>query len=481
VPPGPSSSPAPRKHGSSLRSSFQGRPSAILSLLPDPEAPDSGAGGGFYRLAREESYVEVLLTPDNQGADLAPGESTGVAVAVTKVAWDAWIHPETGESLPPRNERTTPVEGASLTFSPTGTGQVSSPSATTDVNGHARLSFTGGTAGSTLEVTAVTGDGANATASLWLPSDWSYVRTEGLIEAALTGGSGVDQASLQLSVTYSTWDVFRSNRAGEDITSNHSSSPAEGASVAWSIDSGDGSVSGNSTTDAAGLTTATLPSGEQRKHRPRHGNLRGRQFDDEHRHPRRPSGPGSGRIPRYQRFPSVYNPLLSSDWNNNGYNDGSEFDSDGDGVWDFLDSHPSDPSLSTDRNYNGYNDGSEIDSDSDGVWDFLDSHPGDSSLSTDWDNNGYNQGSDPPPPSDPTTPPPSDPTTPPPSDPTTPPPSDPTTPPPSDPTTPPPSDPTTPPPTDPTTPPPSDPTTPPPTDTDGDGYSGTGELSRRER
>jgi len=209
-------------------------------LSPDQSLPATGAGGGFYRLDHEESYLEVLLSPDNQGADLAPGESTVIEVEVSRIAWDAWLHPETGEILPPRNERITPVEGVSLSFAPAGDALVSSADATTDASGRAWVTFTGGTAGSTLAVTAVTADGTNASSNLWLPSDWVYVRTEGTIEAELTSQS---HAALQLTVTYSSWDVFFMNRGQGHTISNVSASPAVGALVTWAIDSGNGMVS----------------------------------------------------------------------------------------------------------------------------------------------------------------------------------------------------------------------------------------------
>ncbi len=95
------------------------------------------------------------------------------------------------------------------------------------------------------------------------------------------------------------------------------------------------------------------------------------------------------------------NNSLWNDWNNNGTNDDQEggggsdpttTDSDGDGHYDAYDSHPSDSSLKSDWNYNGYNDEVDpyLDSDSDSYPNSSDSHPSDSNLWCDWNGNGIN-------------------------------------------------------------------------------------------
>ena len=69
-----------------------------------------------------------------------------------------------------------------------------------------------------------------------------------------------ENRNLEISVTYETWDVMTSNMGGTR-TENHSSAPAEGASVSWISESGDASISGHDLADGSGLCQATLTMG----------------------------------------------------------------------------------------------------------------------------------------------------------------------------------------------------------------------------
>ncbi|MEQ1843586.1 MAG: hypothetical protein ABL994_24535, partial [Verrucomicrobiales bacterium] len=57
-----------------------------LVWLPALHADEDG-----YEFDHEESYLEVLVSAANNGAELAPGETTTVETLVNRLAWEVWI------------------------------------------------------------------------------------------------------------------------------------------------------------------------------------------------------------------------------------------------------------------------------------------------------------------------------------------------------------------------------------------------------
>jgi len=193
---------------------------------------------------------------------------------VQRHSWEIWRQPSTGlEEF--RNATSAPESGASVSLSlSTAMGYLGNTSLTTNPDGLATTTFSpDGSSGGVYVNAAV----ESSTASLYfdvaystLPTHsvetWSYSRTEATLVAELSTTGSTDNVypgetrDLSLSVRYETWDVMTSSM-GNSRTENHTSAPAQGASVNWVSDSGDASVSGYGTVDTSGMCQGNLTMG----------------------------------------------------------------------------------------------------------------------------------------------------------------------------------------------------------------------------
>ena len=138
-----------------------------------------------------------------------------------------------------------PQSGVTVNFG-AGSGSLSTASATTDASGLATVYFTMGA--ETASVTA-SAEGQSASVTLtYVPSDRQYVRRETTVSANLTADDTTTglQTGANRNVTahveFDSWDVY-----DDGSRDNHSSGPANGATVYFYVTAGDGSVSTTST------------------------------------------------------------------------------------------------------------------------------------------------------------------------------------------------------------------------------------------
>lgn len=239
-----------------------------LLLMPAGRRAAHAADDDAFTLTSTESAVSVSVYASEGTSGMQQGESRQVIANVQLNTWEVWTNSVSGTSEI-RNSVTSPMPGASLSFSACGTASVSPAWGTTDGNGNSLASFTMGSGNS---IVAVTESGSGATGSitfaeLVIGETWQWDHDESLITASLSTTDSTNNVqigatpALQANVTVSSWSVYVSN-LGNTRTDNTSTSPAIGASVYWSIQSGDGSVSpGWSATDGNGNATATLTMG----------------------------------------------------------------------------------------------------------------------------------------------------------------------------------------------------------------------------
>ena len=222
---------------------------------------------------RTESVLYLYLdAPGGTSLD-SSASPAALGILLERYAWEIWRQPSTGiEEY--RHAQVTPESGAmvTLTRSPE-TGSFVDSILITGDDGRAWTTFAPGGASGAVTVQASAGE-SNAslcfnfspTSSPVSEEQWSYSRTEATLTASLTSNTSTDQVppgenrDLSLAVAYETWDVEYSS-AGNSRTVNHTSAPAVGAFVSWSVEMGDGYIAGTGQTDASGVCPATLTVG----------------------------------------------------------------------------------------------------------------------------------------------------------------------------------------------------------------------------
>ena len=244
---------------------------AFFGLIPFHAEDDPDEA---FTYDRTESVLHLSLEAPG-GTSLSPADPpAGIELLLQRHSWQIWRQPSTG-SEEYRHPTVLPESGASvsLSLSPS-MGSLADTTLLTDGEGRAGTTFSPEGATGPVMIEAVSGE---STASLAFDivstpgteETWSYSHTEATLVAEITSELSTQEVpagetrTLSLSVRYETWDVLSSN-FGNSRTDNHTSAPAEGAAVGWSNESGDGSVSGYGTTDAAGLCQGafTMGSGE---------------------------------------------------------------------------------------------------------------------------------------------------------------------------------------------------------------------------
>jgi RHS repeat-associated protein len=227
---------------------------------------------------RTESVLHLSLSaPDGTSLSMG-GPAVPVGVLLERYSWEIWRHPSSALEQY-RDPNTVAETGATVSFTRSPEiGSLSDSTLTTDNEGRAWVMFSPGGGSGGVSFVATSGD---STATLVFDirppnyvensssETWSYSHTEATLVAEITSPQlSQDVPSgltfpVSLSVRYETWDVEVSN-FGNSRTENHTSAPAIGAGVNWTIESGDGSVSGYAMTDASGTAegSITMGSGE---------------------------------------------------------------------------------------------------------------------------------------------------------------------------------------------------------------------------
>ena len=254
--------------------------------------------------------MRVSLNAPGGAAEWSPGSPYELAAYVFTQSWEVWTHEGTGE-IELRNFENICVEGATVSFTlDSGDGNFSTAVLATDGDGNTStwLTLGGGNAvvrveaspdgialaSTTMDVSCAVGleedpgeqpvdepldepldepvdepvdQPVDQPADPPAGEEWSYSHTETVISPSLqfTDGDITLAASTSSGITASviahTWDVWTSNYGNVEVL-NESQSPAEGAQISWSIESGDGSfVASSDTTDAAGNANGTFQMG----------------------------------------------------------------------------------------------------------------------------------------------------------------------------------------------------------------------------
>jgi hypothetical protein len=225
-----------------------------------------------YAYDRTESVLHLSLEAPAGTSLSAGGPAANIGIYVQRHSWEIWRQPSTGfEEY--RDANNAPESGASVNLSLSDAmGTLGDSTVITNADGFATTTYSpDGGSGSVYVNAAV----ENSTASLFFDvtytttgygESYSYSHTEATLVAELSATGSTDHLypgesrELSLSVRYETWDVM-TNSSGSSRTENHTSAPAEGASVTWISGSGDASVSGYGMADAAGFCQGSLTMG----------------------------------------------------------------------------------------------------------------------------------------------------------------------------------------------------------------------------
>ena len=273
------------------------------------------ANNGHATLEFSGAAVEQGWRFDHNEATvyLQPSGTSSLNVAVTYSGWEAWTD---GQHWDYRNPSSGPAVGATIAFGQqSGDGTYLWADTVTDYNGNAHAAFTGGAFDAVLTMnvsyatssafatwfvpshsttiddgtnngTGDSGDGSNGgTGSTGDSSNgdtgnsgdgsngdtgstgnggssdtgngstdsgqdfWRMIGTDGSISALVTNNS--------LAVTYNSWEIWTNDASGGRETRNYFSGPATGASIRWSITSGDATASGTNIAPGIYDSTAT--------------------------------------------------------------------------------------------------------------------------------------------------------------------------------------------------------------------------------
>lgn len=223
---------------------------------------------------RTESVLHLSLDAPG-GTSLSPYDSpVAVGVLLERYSWQIWRQRSTGAEEY-REPGTVPESGATVTLTRSPEmGTLAESTLITGSDGRAWTTFSPDGTTSNISIDATSADSTasfsfSITSTPGFEESWYLSHTEATLVAEITSvlstqdvPSG-ENRDLSLSVRYETWDVMASN-LGNTRTENFTSAPAEGASVTWSLESGDGTVSGYGTTDSGGLAQGsfTMGSGE---------------------------------------------------------------------------------------------------------------------------------------------------------------------------------------------------------------------------
>lgn len=233
--------------------------SATLTFSPPPPTESE-----IYEYNHSEASLYVnASTPGS--TSLGTGETASVDVYAEITTWEVWTSNFGNSDI--RNTTTNPVGYGSCYLTASNGGSVQSYYVSFDGSGHATTTFTMGSQSSTVH--------ADVNYSSWSGSaDLNFSHTGsgtfvydhsesglGLTLASSNSTTGVaagTPAPVTLHVSYNTWEVWVDEN-GATESRNNSSSDASGASVNFTVESGDSYVDIPSTTlDSYGNTSLTL-------------------------------------------------------------------------------------------------------------------------------------------------------------------------------------------------------------------------------
>ncbi|OYW73657.1 MAG: hypothetical protein B7Z37_20690, partial [Verrucomicrobia bacterium 12-59-8] len=234
--------------------------------------------GETWNLAGTESSYTITMMADGGVTELQQGNQLGGFTAwVTTTTHDvyvsSWGNSYNGE------DTTTSASGAPVWFMVEGD---SSPFSTTTTDG---IGSCHGSTSIGSSTTSVMGSGAahiwayvmdgsqNVLASTcWdispVEEQWWHSNDETTLFASLSSSAAETHVEsgtacpISVNVTYTNWEVWQSSTGSTELR-NYTTGAAEGASVWFSLESGDGAVESTSTsTDSQGQATATFTMGQ---------------------------------------------------------------------------------------------------------------------------------------------------------------------------------------------------------------------------
>lgn len=241
----------------------------ILSLLLLPagrQARADGDDGSTWTQTSTESSVTVSASAPEGTSGMTVGDTRQVIVNAQLSTWEVWTNGETG-ATEIRNAVTNSLAYSPVSFTASA-GSVSPGTTSTDGNGNVVGAFTMGSSAATVTAT-LTDYGATGSVTFdtpTIPEIWTWDHDESLLMASLSTNDSTDNvpagATRQITahVDHSTWAVDYSN-FGNTRTRDFGTSPAIGATVNWSAESGDGSISGSSSTDDSGNASTMFTMG----------------------------------------------------------------------------------------------------------------------------------------------------------------------------------------------------------------------------
>jgi hypothetical protein len=219
------------------------------------------------------SELSVSLSPNGPVDDVFPGASYQLTADVVNTTWEVWT-----SNLGNTDHRTftAPAAGLSVAFVvQSGEGTLSATSRTTNPGGQATVGFTMGTLSTTVraDVTDVGGVVRSGTTDFTAHVEqWTRGPDEATISTSVTADGSTTEVSsgtmrsITAQVMYTNWEVWTSD-LGRIDKRYESTGAANGATVTFSVDQGNGTISGAGTsTDADGkaYTTFTMDSQDSR-------------------------------------------------------------------------------------------------------------------------------------------------------------------------------------------------------------------------
>ncbi len=261
---------------------------AMMILFPSGGGLRATAPDGFVN-DRIETTVDVALSAPQGTSGLNAGTQYPLEVVATVRSWQVYVDPETGNSHSELSGEW-PLEGASVQFVVDWGAGWTSGDVATDSTGHSTGAFTMGSSAAGVRAIVQYADQAVAEAAISFdaPCDpnagggnfenssppspvWAVVRGERSITVAIStsespyGLATGAQSTVTANVMSTTWDVLQASYNGvpaeEYCTGNYQSSPAIGAVVNWSVVSGDGTVTGDSSTGIDGAASGLFVMG----------------------------------------------------------------------------------------------------------------------------------------------------------------------------------------------------------------------------
>lgn len=222
----------------------------------------------------DESLITASLSPGSSTENVPSGATQAVQAHVEITHWSVYV--SSLGNTKTDNSGTSPAIGALLSWSiASGDGTLGSASSSTDDSGNASASFTMGAAASIVRVDVSYASASSKYATLQfnpasVEETWMLDHVESATSGLTLGANGSTdslnpgtQRDVTATVTQDSHEVWVSN-LGNTENRNYMTTPAPGASVSFSISSGDGTLSGYSgTTDSNGKATVTFTMGSQ--------------------------------------------------------------------------------------------------------------------------------------------------------------------------------------------------------------------------